>query len=179
MRIAIASDHAAVALKQGLVAWLGTAGHEVLDLGTHGTGSVDYPDYGHAVAAALADGRAERGIALCGSGIGIAIAANRNPACRCALVSEPLSAELARRHNDANAIAMGARLIGEAMAIACVETFLATPFEGGRHQHRVDKLSTPNQDDVDTLSTSNENAIDTLSTADPDPVEQSSTKEPV
>ena len=141
MRIAIASDHAAVALKDVLVPWLEAAGHAVEDLGTHGTASVDYPDYGDAVAAALADGRADRGIALCGSGIGIAIAANRNPACRCAQVSEPLSARLARTHNDANAIAIGARLVGEEMAKACITAFLDAEFEGGRHQHRVDKLS--------------------------------------
>lgn len=141
MRIAIASDHAAVELKTLLAEWLRAEGHEVLDLGTDGGASVDYPDYGYAVAAALADGRVERGVALCGSGIGISIAANRNPACRCALVSEPLSAALARTHNDANAIAMGARLIGPEMARACLEAFLATGFEGGRHQHRVDKLS--------------------------------------
>ena len=141
MRIAVASDHAAVALKTIVADWARAAGHEVLDLGTHGDASVDYPDYGHALAEALADGRADRGIALCGSGIGIAIAANRNPACRCAQVSEPLSAKLARTHNDANAIALGARLIGETMAIACVEAFLTTEFEGGRHQRRVDMLS--------------------------------------
>lgn len=102
---------------------------------------MDYPDYGYAVAEALAEGRAERGVALCGSGVGISIAANRHPACRCALVSEPLTAALSRQHNDANAIAMGARLIGEEMAKACLDAFLSTPFEGGRHQHRVDKLS--------------------------------------
>ena len=145
MRIAIASDHAAVALKRSLTAWLREAGHEVLDLGTDGADSVDYPDYGFALAAALADGRAERGIALCGSGIGIAMAANRHPACRCARVSEPLSARLARTHNDANALALGARLIGEDMARACVEAFLAAEFEGGRHQHRVNKLCHPLQ----------------------------------
>lgn len=141
MRIAIASDHAAVSLKSALVPWLQAAGHDVIDLGTDGTASVDYPDYGFAIAAALADGRAERGIALCGSGIGIAIAANRHPACRCAQVSEPWSARLARTHNDANAIALGARLIGEDMAKACIDAFLTTDFDGGRHQHRVDKLS--------------------------------------
>ncbi|TXC71940.1 ribose 5-phosphate isomerase B [Sphingomonas ginsenosidivorax] len=143
MRIAIASDHAAVSLKATLAAWLREEGHDVLDLGTDGTASVDYPDYGFAIAAALADGRVERGIALCGSGIGIAIAANRNPACRCAQVSEPLSARLARSHNDANAIALGARLIGEEMAKACVEAFLTADFLGGRHQHRVDMLREP------------------------------------
>lgn len=141
MRIAIASDHAAFALKTALLPWLAEQGHDVDDLGTYDGSSVDYPDYGHKLAAALADGSADRGIALCGSGIGIAIAANRNPACRCAQVAEPLSAALARRHNDANAIALGARLIGEEMARACITAFLATEFEGGRHQHRVDKLS--------------------------------------
>ncbi|MBD8547625.1 ribose 5-phosphate isomerase B [Sphingomonas sp. CFBP 8760] len=141
MRIAIAADHAAVSLKTVLAAWLADIGHEVIDLGTHGDGRVDYPDYGFAVAMALADGRADRGVALCGSGVGISIAANRHPACRCALVSEPLSAALARHHNDANAIALGARLIGEEMAKACITAFLSAEFEGGRHQHRVDKLS--------------------------------------
>lgn len=141
MRIAIASDHAAFALKQALVPWLQDQGHVVDDLGTHGTASVDYPDFGHAVGAAVARGAAERGIALCGSGIGISIAANRIPGCRCALVSEPLSATLARQHNDANTIALGARLIGEEMARACITAFLSTDFEGGRHAARVAKLS--------------------------------------
>lgn len=143
MRIVIASDHAAVALKADLVQWLTDEGHDMLDLGTHGDGSVDYPDYGYALAQALADGRAERGIALCGSGIGIMIAANRNPAVRCALVAEPLSATLARSHNDANALALGARLVGPEMARACVSAFLSTDFLGGRHGARVDKLKDP------------------------------------
>lgn len=143
MRIVIASDHAAVSMKADLVQWLGEQGHELLDLGTHDDASVDYPDYGYALAEALAHGRAERGIALCGSGIGIMIAANRNPAVRCALVAEPLSASLARSHNDANAIAMGARLIGPEMARACVSAFLSTDFLGGRHCARVDKLKDP------------------------------------
>jgi ribose 5-phosphate isomerase B len=151
LRIAIASDHAAVALKSSLASWLSEQGHDVFDLGADGTASVDYPDYGFALAAAIGDGRAERGIALCGSGVGIAIAANRHSACRCALVSEPLSAALARQHNDANAIAMGARLIGEDMAKACIAAFLTTEFAGGRHQRRVDKLST-SFSSVDTLS---------------------------
>lgn len=143
MRIAIAADHAAFTLKTALLPWLAEQGHEVVDLGTHGPESVDYPDYGAALAEQVASGRAERGIALCGSGIGIAIAANRNPGCRCAHVAEPLSARLARSHNDANAIALGARLIGEEMARACITAFLTTDFEGGRHQHRVDKLAAP------------------------------------
>lgn len=143
MRIAIASDHAAFELKQRLLSWLAEQGHEMLDLGTHGTESVDYPDFGRALGEAVAAGRAERGIALCGSGIGISIAANRVAGCRCALVSEPLSATLARQHNDANALALGARLIGDDMARACICAFLSAGFEGGRHQRRVDKLSPP------------------------------------
>jgi ribose 5-phosphate isomerase B len=143
MRIAIASDHAAIALKAVLAEWLRAAGHEVDDLGPHDGASVDYPDYGYKLAEAVASGAAERGVAFCGSGIGISIAVNRNPQVRCALVSEPLSAALAREHNDANAIAIGARLTGEAMAIACLEAFLSTPFAGGRHQGRVDKLGQP------------------------------------
>ncbi|MEH3102739.1 MAG: ribose 5-phosphate isomerase B [Sphingomonas phyllosphaerae] len=143
MRIAIACDHAAVPLKDELRDWMIGEGHEVIDLGTHGDASVDYPDYGRKLADALAAGEAERGVALCGSGIGIMIAANRNPAVRCALVNEPLSAELARSHNDANAIAMGARLIGTEMARACVRAFLSTDFLGGRHAARVDMLKEP------------------------------------
>ena len=143
MRIAIASDHAAVALKAELGQWLGEIGHEVNDLGPEGVESVDYPDYGYKLAEEIAAGRADFGVALCGSGIGISIAANRHPACRAAIVSEPFSARLAREHNDANVIAMGARLIGVEMARACVETFLATSFTGGRHVRRVEKLSQP------------------------------------
>lgn len=145
MRIAIASDHAAWELKAALADWLREAGHEVADLGTNGPDSVDYPDYGYRLAAAIADGSAERGVALCGSGIGISISVNRNPAARCALVGEPLSAKLAREHNDANAIAMGARLTGIDMAKACLTAFLTTDFAGDRHARRVDKLSNPPQ----------------------------------
>lgn len=141
MRIAVTADHAGVDLKDLIAGWLRDEGHDVLDLGTNSHESVDYPRYGALLAEAIADGRAERGITVCGSGIGVAIAANRNPACRCAQVAEPLSSSLARRHNDANAIALGARLIGPEMAIACVKAFLETEFEGGRHQRRVDQLS--------------------------------------
>ncbi len=143
MHIAIASDHAALELKALLAEWLAGEGHEVADLGPDSAASVDYPDFGYKLAVAVARGDAERGIALCGSGIGISIAVNREPKARCALVSEPLSAALAREHNDANVIAMGARLIGAEMAKACVTAFLATPFGGDRHQRRVDKLSAP------------------------------------
>ena len=141
MRIAFASDHAAVALKALLVEHVGTLDHVAIDLGPNDDARVDYPDYGYTLARAVAAGEADFGVALCGAGIGISIAVNREPACRCALVSEPLSAALARQHNDANVIAMGARLIGPDLAKACLEAFLAAPFEGGRHQNRVDKLS--------------------------------------
>ncbi|HZF46245.1 MAG TPA: ribose 5-phosphate isomerase B [Sphingomonadaceae bacterium] len=146
MKIAIASDHAAVELKAELAQWLREQGHEVNDLGPETTDRVDYPDYGYKLAEAVASGASERGIALCGSGIGISIAVNRHPKLRCALVSEPLSAALAREHNDANAIAMGARLTGPDMARACVTAFLGTDFAGGRHGPRVEKLTNPPQD---------------------------------
>ncbi len=143
MRITIASDHAAFEMKGALAAWLRGEGHEVADLGTHGPESVDYPDYGYRLAEHIAAGNATYGIALCGSGIGIAIAVNRHPALRCAQVAEPVSARLAREHNDADAIALGARLIGLDMAKACVTAFLAAEFQGGRHCARVDKLTEP------------------------------------
>jgi ribose 5-phosphate isomerase B len=143
MRIAIASDHAAFALKAELSAWLTDAGHEVTDLGPDSEASVDYPDYGYALGQHVSAGKAERGVALCGSGIGISIAVNRIAGARCALVSEPLSAKLSREHNGANVIAMGARLTGSDMAKACLEAFLATPFAGDRHARRVEKLSKP------------------------------------
>ncbi len=142
-RIAIASDHAAFDLKAALAEHLRALGHDVVDLGPPSTDSVDYPLYGYKLADAVASGAVDRGVALCGSGIGISIAVNRNPACRCALVSEPVSATLARQHNDANVLAMGARLLGPEMARACLDAFLATPFLGDRHQRRVDQLSSP------------------------------------
>ena len=142
-RIAIASDHAAVAMKAELVEYLRGRGYDVLDLGTAGIDSVDYPDFGYRLAETIASGNAAKGVSLCGSGIGISIAVNRHPACRCALVSDGLAARLAREHNDANVIAMGARLIGIETAKDCLDQFLATEFGGGRHQRRVDKLSNP------------------------------------
>jgi ribose 5-phosphate isomerase B len=140
MRIAIASDQAAIALKAALCDYLTTLGHDVADLGPEG---VDYPDYGYKLASAVAAGAAQFGVALCGSGVGISIAVNRHPALRCALVSEPFSAALAREHNDANCIVLGARLVGLDMAKACFDAFLTTAFGGGRHIERVAKLSTP------------------------------------
>jgi len=142
-RIAIASDHAAVELKAALAAHMRKLGHEVLDLGPEGADPVDYPDYGYKLAEAIASGAARRGVAICGSGIGISIAVNRHPAARAALVSEPLSARLAREHNDANVIAMGARIIGLEMAKDCLDIFLTTGYGGERHQRRVEKLSNP------------------------------------
>lgn len=145
MRIAMSADHAGFEMKDQLADWLRADGHEVIDLGTNTGESVDYPRYGALLAEALEDGRAERGIVVCGSGIGVAIAANRNPACRCAQVAEPVSAALARQHNDCNAIALGARLIGPEMARACVTAFLTSDFIGGRHQRRVDQLANPSE----------------------------------
>ena len=141
MRIALAADHAGYVLKDELATWLRETGHDVIDLGTNGPESVDYPQFGAKLAEAVANGSADRGVAVCGSGIGISIAVNRNPACRCARVDDPLSAALAREHNDANVLAMGARLIGHDRAKACVKAFLGTDFAGGRHQRRVDQLS--------------------------------------
>jgi ribose 5-phosphate isomerase B len=141
LRIALASDHAGHALKALLADELRAAGHDVRDLGPDSEASVDYPDYGRALGEALAAGRAERGIAVCGSGIGISIAVNRIAGVRCALVTSGLMARLARQHNDANRIALGSRIIGIEVARDCVAEFLATAFEGGRHAGRVAKLA--------------------------------------
>lgn len=138
--VAIANDHAGLALKTVLLREIDACGFSALDLGTNSADSVDYPDYGHAVARAVSDGRAQFGIAICGSGIGISIAANRHAGIRAALCSSGLAAELSRQHNDANVLCLGARLIGEAEATECVRRFLTTAFEGGRHTARVQKL---------------------------------------
>src|SRR5436190_17029755 len=138
MRIALAADHAGYRLKDELAVWLSELGHSVEDLGTNGPESVDYPEFGRKLAHAVATGAAERGIAVCGSGIGISIAVNREPRCRCARVDDPLSAQLSREHNDANVLALGGRLIGGDMAKACVAAFLDTDFAGGRPQRRLD-----------------------------------------
>jgi len=143
LRIAIASDHAGFELKAMLADWLRMQGHDVADLGPADTASVDYPDYGYALAATVASGDADKGVAVCGSGIGISIAVNRNPGARCALVSDSLSARLAREHNDANVIAFGARMIGPDLAKDALSIFLATPFGGDRHARRVAKLGAP------------------------------------
>ena len=138
--IALAADHAGYELKTTLVEELRSMGHEILDLGTYGPGSVDYPDYGTALAESIASGKAERGVAVCGTGIGISIAVNRHPGVRAALCYDETSARLAREHNDANVLALGARLIGPEVAKGCLRMFIETEFAGGRHVARVAKL---------------------------------------
>ena len=139
--IAIASDHAGVELKSMLTEELEGLGYEVLDLGTQGKESVDYPDMAAALANAIDADGVRRGVLICGSGIGISMAANRHKHVRAAPCHDALSARLAREHNDANVLALGARLIGTETARDCLRTFLATEFEGGRHQRRIDKMS--------------------------------------
>jgi ribose 5-phosphate isomerase B len=139
--IAVASDHAGFDLKELLKRDLQQAGHAVLDLGTNSTESVDYPDFGKAMAEAIGTGKVGRGVLVCGTGIGISIAANRNPKVRAALVHDVTSARLSREHNDANVVAFGSRLIGTEVAREALKVFLATKFEGGRHTGRVAKLS--------------------------------------
>ncbi|TAM61309.1 ribose 5-phosphate isomerase B [bacterium] len=140
MRIAVAADHAGFPVKGRIIDLVRSLGHEVMDLGTCDTVAVDYPDYGFAVGEAVAGGRCERGILVCGSSIGIAIAANKVRGVRCAPVAEPLSAELSRRHNDANVLALAERLCGWEMLERLVHVFLETPFDGGRHALRTAKL---------------------------------------
>ena len=139
--IAIGCDHAAPALKRVLVDALRAAGYPVLDMGTHDEARVDYPDIAHDVCAAVQDGRAQRGVLLCGSGVGMSMAANRHDGIRCALAGDAATARLSREHNDANVVAMGARLIDATLALEILRIFLATPFEGGRHVGRLAKLT--------------------------------------
>ena len=139
--IYLASDHAGYRLKAAVCAHLAAAGYQIVDLGPDQGKSVDYPDYGDKLAMALKDDKAARGIAICGSGIGISIAVNRFSWVRAALVSTAEAASLSRQHNDANVLALGERLIDWTLAITCIEVFLGTAFEGGRHQRRVDKLT--------------------------------------
>lgn len=139
--IAIAADHAGYELKDLLREEIESMGFEVLDLGTNGPESVDYPDYGDAVAEAIAAGRASRALLVCGTGIGMSIAANRHPEVRAALCHNAATARLAREHNDANVLALGARIVDEEVARDCVRVFFTTEYEGGRHARRVAKLS--------------------------------------
>jgi ribose 5-phosphate isomerase B len=139
--LAIASDHAGVEMKALVKGELEAMGFVVTDLGTHGTNSVDYPDFADALAAAIKSGKASKGVLICGTGIGISIAANRHRHIRAALCHDSASARLSRAHNNANVLALGARLIGPESARDCVRAFFTTAFDGDRHQRRVDKLS--------------------------------------
>lgn len=140
MRIAVGADHAGFAMKESLATHLRDAGHDILDLGTHSEERVDYPDFGAAVGRAVAGDEADLGLCVCGSGIGIAIAANKVPGVRAATVHDVTSAHLAREHNDANVICIGERLTGPEVAKDSVDAFLAAKFEGGRHTPRVAKI---------------------------------------
>ncbi len=140
MKVAVGSDHAGRQLRQLIAEHLVQAGHEILDLGADGTGPVDYPDYGAAVARAVVSGEARLGIAVCGSGIGICMAASKVPGARAATVHDVTSARMSRRHNDANVMCLGERFTGVQVALDAVDVFLTTDFEGGRHQLRVDKI---------------------------------------
>ena len=145
MTVYLASDHAGFDLKAALVAFLTEKGFDVTDVGPHDKTSVDCPDYGAALASAMKGDDKASGIAICGSGIGLSIAVNRYPWIRAALVSDMTAARLCREHNNANVLALGERLVGIQTALDCVDTFLSTPFEGGRHERRVTKLSRPNE----------------------------------
>lgn len=140
MKVAIGSDHAGVHVKEAIVKLLADAGHEVNDLGPTGTASVDYPDFGVLVGREVASGKADRGILVCGTGIGMSIVANKVPGVRAALCANGHLARMARMHNDANLLCLGARVTGMGLIEEIVETFLSTPFEGGRHGRRVDKI---------------------------------------
>ncbi|MFO8074511.1 MAG: ribose 5-phosphate isomerase B [Actinomycetota bacterium] len=153
MRIAIGSDHAGYLLKAHLVGWLEDAGHEVVDLGTDSTESVDYPPYCAAVGLDVAAGRAERGIVLGGSGQGEQLAANKVRGVRAALCHDLYTARLSRAHNDANVLAMGGRIVAEGLAEEIVELWLATPFDAGRHARRVDQLAAI-EDDAEAVAAS-------------------------
>ena len=138
--IAIGCDHAGFSLKETLKGALAAKGFGVLDLGTDSTASVDYPDYGHKVARAIEDGTVTRAVLVCGSGVGISMAANRHKAVRAANCTSVEMARLARQHNDANVLALGERLVPVEVALKCLDAFLETEFEGGRHQRRIEKI---------------------------------------
>lgn len=140
MKLVIGNDHAGVEFKEKLVKALEERGHTVINVGTDSLESVDYPDIAVLVGEKVLDGEAEFGILICGTGIGISIAVNKIKGIRAALVHNEFTARLARLHNDANVIALGARVIGDELGLACVETFINTEFEGGRHARRVDKI---------------------------------------
>ena len=140
LAIALGADHAGWELKEACKAWLIDQGHQVLDFGTHSPESVDYPDYAAQVAEAVAVGKVDRGLAVCGTGIGMAIAANKVPGVRAALCGDTFSARMSREHNDANVLCLGARVVGAGLALDIVSAWLGASFEGGRHQKRLDKI---------------------------------------
>ncbi len=140
MKIALGADHGGVHLKDQIAKWLGELGHEALDLGTQGEASVDYPDYALKVAEAVAAGKADRGVLVCGTGQGMCMTANRVPGVRAGVVSDEFSARMIRAHNDANVLCLGERVVGPGLARSLLEAFLNTPFEGGRHEKRVQKI---------------------------------------
>lgn len=140
MTVAVGCDHAGLELKEQLKAWLIQAGHHVLDFGTHSPEPVDYPDYAIQVAESVVNGKAERGLLVCGTGIGMAMAANKIPGVRAAFCPDLFTARLSREHNDANVLALGGRLLGGELAIEILETWLATSFAGGRHSRRIAKI---------------------------------------
>ena len=141
MKISIASDHGGFDLKEDLRQWLASLGHEVVDFGCQGHDSCDYADFCEPAARAVAEGKCDRGIVICTTGIGASITANKVKGVRCALCSEPWSAQMTRRHNDANMLGLGAGCVGPLMARQIVEAFLSWEFEGGRHQRRIDKIA--------------------------------------
>ena len=140
MKIIVGADHAGYPMKEKVKAFLQDRGITVEDVGTHSDESVDYTDFGKAVARKVSDGTFQRGILICGTGLGMSMVANRFPGVRAALANDLFSAIMSRRHNDSNVLAMGGRLIGDALAFQLVETWLETPFEGGRHQRRLEKM---------------------------------------
>ncbi len=153
MKIIIGCDHGGYELKEKILPHLRRLNHQVEDIGTHTRDSVDYPEYALKVARAVAEGKADRGILICGSGIGMCMTANRVPGARASQISEPFAAKMSRRHNDSNVLCLGGRFIGDEMALEILETWLSEPFEGGRHQRRVQMI-----DDLPRASRDDENA---------------------
>jgi ribose 5-phosphate isomerase B len=139
--VAMGADHGGIGLKNRLAAVLIEGGHQVLDFGTDGPASVDYPDFAQAVCKSIIEKKADLGILVCGTGIGMSIAANRFPEIRCGLAHDVTNARLTRAHNDANVLALGARITGEEVALDILGAFLSTPYEGGRHDRRIAKLN--------------------------------------
>lgn len=156
MHIAVGSDHAGFRLKQEIIALLAEMGHQSTDVGAYNEESSDYPDYGLAVGRMVAAGQAEAGIGICGTGVGICIAANKVPGIRAALVSEPFTARLAREHDDANVLCLGERVTGVALALECVRAWLGASFAGGRHTRRVAKIEAAERDLINPASAGGE-----------------------